>query len=598
MKVSNPKLRRSLKRGHNTLRPPTYDNDEEIFELYLLPAFGSMLIRDIDIDAVYAWLISQADRGFACSTVLGHLIHLRAVVGAAKAGERPEEFPWKGCLPIDPDKPLRPANDPKKWGGQPGSTEPLLPLSDVNRLGIGFQAAFQSAIYIEALAGTRIGEAFGLQIGDFEWIDGVLWVQLERQMNDKNVIVPWVKTDAGYRKIPLAAILANYLIEYCSLYHGCDLMHPDPEFKGRQLIVNPAGRDVDGSFLTARRTNFASKVSKVRVTVGLSHERLGYWVDSGHLRKGLSTYALHGEEIVRAIDKLEQGVEPSDTDELIAHLRAKLSVAAEPLVVYSDMDVSRYLGHAYDGKGDPLAASAVTLRYYNLTVNSNAAFLSIAETIDKIARHEIGELFVDTDVLDSLPVHFSDDEEWMTSDVAGPLVGLTQGNISVAVNEGRLVGHLGWLANGGYKRNANSGRSTPAKPRMFVSRTSVKEMARIKAMPSVKDLARRIGMSSEAVTRNFIDTGHLRTEVTKSAIRVDPDDAARLLSDLHGAVLDCFDPGRSMTVRDLTRHFNARHGSLFVERRALPRWIQRWVDDLIANGRLRLRQDKLGLTQL
>lgn len=116
-------------------------------------------------------------------------------------------------------------------------------------------AAFRAAVYLEALAGPRIGECFGLQLGDFFWKDSLLWVTIERQMLQTNAVVPWVKTDASYRRIPLAPILSDYLIDYCHICHGIDLRNPDPALFGRQLIVNTAGRDTDGSFLAALRTN-------------------------------------------------------------------------------------------------------------------------------------------------------------------------------------------------------------------------------------------------------------------------------------------------------------------------------------------------------
>jgi hypothetical protein len=171
------------------------------------------------------------------------------------------------------------------------------------------------------------------------------------------------------------------------------------------------------------------------------------------------------------------------------------------------------------------------------------------------------------------------------------LIGITQGNISVAVSEKRLVGEIGWLADGGYKRNVNKGDSTPARPRLFVSRASATELARIKSMPTLKAVAHRIGMSSEAVTRNFVETGRLSTEITPSRVLVDPVSAVNLQGVLLAAVLDSLEPHRWMTRQELTVLFNKRHGSLFLEGRALQGWVDKWLGELLVAGRVRRRQE-------
>jgi integrase len=267
---------------------------------------------------VHKWLVAQAERGSAPSSVMSQLIRLRVVLSEGKASERSEDFPWPTCAPITPATPRRELRNPAVWGGKPGAADPLLPFTDMNRLAVAVRAAFRPAIYLEALGGPRIGENFGLWLGDFSWKDGLLWVSINRQMDDLNRTVAWVKSDASYRDIPLAPILSDYLVAYCRIYHDYDLHNPDPKMAERQLIVHPAGRDVDGSYLPGLRSHFSSSLSKVRDAVGLSYDRLGYWVDTQHLRKSIFTYLLNATKIVCAINEEEDEGEPDDPQECIA----------------------------------------------------------------------------------------------------------------------------------------------------------------------------------------------------------------------------------------------------------------------------------------
>lgn len=596
-RLSSSERRRSVSKGINTLRRSTWENDESLFQLHLLPTFGDTLLCDIDRDMVDLWLWKQADKGYATSYVGSQLCRLRAVMATAKTSERSEEYPWKGCDPIHPESPMHKESKPSAWGGHPGSADPILSFADMNLLAMGVRAAFRPAIYIEALAGLRIGEIFGLRIRDFSWRDGELWVSVKRQMDDQNQIVEWTKSDASYRDIPLPSILADYLIDYCRIYHGCDLLDPDAELEHRQLIVNPAGRATDGSFLPGLRSTLAASIGEVRDRIGLSHENLGYWVDSQHLRKSLSTYLFHAEEIIRSIEDQCPEQEPEDESEKIVFLRRQVATILLRRIAFSPADISGYLGHLYDGKGDRFAAAAVTLGFYNLTFESHKAFHSIAQTIDRIARYEIGELCVETDETDELPVHSANDAEWVTAERAANVIGIASSNVTVAVNAGRLDGHLGWLSDGGHTRDWAGGGSKPAVIRTFVSNTSIKEFIRVRSMPSTRDIGQLLGMSPEAVRRNFIATGVLAHEVTPSAIRVDPDAAAHLIDEIHEAILSCITPGRTLSTKELTRAYNLHHGSNFVEGRALDRWVRSWVEVLVEQGRLKWRGDRISLTE-
>ena len=438
MELSDHTLRASAKKGRRSLRPGTFNNNQDIFNNQLLPAFGEMLVSDISREVLIAWLNSQARKGLATSTVGSQLILLKQVVGRARRSEQPDDFPWKGEHPIPTEAPLKKPNQPEKWGGQPGSSEPILPFKEVNLIASASRAAFRPAVYIEAIAALRIGECFGLRLGHFRWDGEFLWISVRRQMDHLNQQNAWTKTDAGYREIPIAPVLAEYLFHYCGVFHSCDLRSPDPALVDRQLIVHPVGRDIDGNRLEALRSHYSSQFSGVRSGVGLDHDILGYEPDTQHLRKGLVTYLLYAQEILRSIRGLNGTPEPIGHEALVVHLRAQIEALSKTR--FTGMDVSRYVGHDYTGNDDPFSASPVTLGFYKLEVNSNRAFKEIALAIDEIVRFEIQELCTDLDPEDELPVHFPEDEDWMTSDQAAPLVGLTASNVWTAVKDGRLEG--------------------------------------------------------------------------------------------------------------------------------------------------------------
>lgn len=579
--VSNP-IRRATKRsGRTGLRRTTLNNNASI-QRQLIDAFGPMAVADIGWAQVHDFAIERARRGTQPRYVDQMLVQLRMIVGTAKASERPDDFPWGRVRAITPAKPRRSPDDPTKWGGLPGAKRPVLSFARQHVVAMAAPAAFRPAVYIEGMSGIRIGEAFGLQIGDFEWVEGLLWVKVVRQMIDTNEVVPWTKTDSSYRFIPLAPVLAEYLGTYARLYHGCsDLGKPEPELVGRQLIVNPAGRDTDGTFLPARRSQFSSKMSELRERTGLGHDELGYLLNSHHLRKSLSTYLLNAVTILDLLIGLEP--EPDDKDAQIAYWRKR----AEERVQFDGIHVSTYLGHQVMQSKEE-TASELTLTTYNLDPQQDKAMVSIARAIDVIVRDKIGDtLFDEPDETDLYPVHFSDDSEWVTSDIAMSIVGITQSNIWTGVRDGRLEGHLGWLADGGYRRNEGCDKRLPALPRLFISVASAKELARRRSMPSLKEVSRRLGMSGEAVARNFVRTGRLTAEMTAHIVRIEPDGVDHLVAEIEDGLLACFGDTERIHISELTSRFNKTYGSLFVEGRALERWVTAWAELLVSKGALR-----------
>lgn len=591
VEVSDPTFRGSPARGVISLRPTTLARYVEELNRVLLPTFGEMRLDQIDRSTVQAWLIELADSGYSPKSAKQYLVRLRAVVGQAGRAEQPDDFPWKGLGPVTPGVPKRPPLKPSVWGGEPGSRPPACHFFEGVALAQLVEPADRAVLYCEHLGGPRIGECFGLHLGDFEYRQGRdgrrrLWVRIHRQVDSTNVERPWVKSDSSYRTIPLADTLARYLEMYVARYHDTKLDDLDPRKRSRRLIVNPAGRDLDGSFLPAVPSNWSSRFVTARNSGGFSHANLGYHLTTHHLRKSVSTYLLNMDLVRR--QHFDPGPEPDDPTELIGWLRRQLSAQS---LGYSPIHVSAYLGHLHSGVGDDNPAAPVTLTHYHLTFVDDSAFEAIADAIDDVVVREVGTLIDAPSDRDLLPVRYPDDPDWITLSDAATVTGLNKTNTLQAVRKGKLVGELAWLANGGYKRNAVNDKTVPAHPQYMVLRTSAERLGALKRSPSLKQVAQRLGVSAEAFRRNFVETRQVAVVADGPRDVPDPTDVDTVVEAIHDAVLDVVAQGGSMTVAQATAAFNASHGHLFVEGRALERWVHTWLDTLHDQGALRRRLD-------
>jgi integrase len=587
--TSSHTLRKGRK-GPRSLRPTTYRSDAQRVTTRLVPVFGTMPLNEITLDKVTEWLEQLGAEGINPGTATGYLNALRFVVRSAMPHEHPAEYPWRDAFPVAPATRLKRPSDPSRWGGKPTDANPVLPFADLKKLALAAHAADRAVFYSEALGGPRIGEIFGLTLGDLSYSEGYLWARIDKQVTPEDKAVPWVKSNSSYRSIPLAGILAEYLDQYCLRYHEYDLHNPDPTRAHHRVVVNSAGRDHDGSRLPSLRSGFSVRLVHLREEedLGLGHDDIGYAIDSHHLRKSCSTYLLHAEEIVHRISSSDCGPEPdrSDLEAYAAWLELRVSHLEPRRLGYSQMHVSAYLGHDYDGKRDTSPASPVTLRHYNLSTQSTEPFRAIADVLDFVARHEVGTLLDEPDEWDLLPVHFPGDPDWLTTPEACALIGITQSNVSVAVRKGRLDGHLAWVADGGHTRRTEGHRAPPALPQLIISRKSAETLASVRRKPLVKQAARRLGVSSECVLRNFCETGRLPIDDTfPNRFYVEAEDLDQLEREIHDGVMDALRTTGPCMIRRLALAFNSRHGDLFVEGRALERWVENWVETLVAQKR-------------
>jgi hypothetical protein len=99
------------------------------------------------------------------------------LVGRAPLSIRPEDSPWNDCAPGKPANQRKLMADLSQWGGLPGSALPVLPFSDGRNLAHALAAADRLVVYDEHYSRPRIGEMFGLQLGDFSYVNDYLWVR-------------------------------------------------------------------------------------------------------------------------------------------------------------------------------------------------------------------------------------------------------------------------------------------------------------------------------------------------------------------------------------------------------------------------------------
>jgi integrase len=590
--ASDPTFRRSRRKGNYSLRFTTTAANRSDYKKGIRPYLGDKRLTELTREVIQGWMTELAGYGYNVETSGRFLSHLKFVIGHARRSELPDDFPWKSIGPVPPAVPRLAAPDPARWGGMPGSKPPAFTFKEGKTLSLSLDAADRIAGYCEHYGGPRIGEVFGLRLGEFSWRDDLLWVRIERQMLEDNQIVPWVKTDAAYRKIPLPPILAEYICAYVDRYHGLDLSNLrdfSDEHRNRLLVRNPAGRDLNGGYLPGKRSNYAGRLTNRRDANGFGYAELGYRITSHSLRKAVATYLLHAREIVRTIatDSLGPEPPPGHPDEL-GWLRQRRRLEDVDLA-FSPMLVSQYLGHAHDRAHDESPASPVTLSHYNLSINSKESLKAVARTIDLIARHEVGTLLDEPDAYDQLPVYFPGDPAWVICAEAQRLTGLSQSNVTEGVRHGRFEGRLAWVADGGYERNAKTGKCNPAKPTVVVSRKSIDAYLELIEQPQLKDAQERLGITFKGVAANFLDTGRLPYEKWGNRTYIPKPALDALIDEIHDAVVETLAEVGPCTPGQLKEAFDERRaGRIFVHGRALLGWITHWLTDLIHRGRVRL----------
>jgi hypothetical protein len=594
--LGDPSFRRSIAKGRNTFRPTSMKSLRIIVENHLRPTFGHLKAHEVNREVVNTWIVGLAEQTSVRKAIdTGRanqlLIWLRAVIGRADRSEQPQDFPWKGVAPVPPKNPMKKRSDPSKWGGDKGDADPVLPMGDLVLLANDMKPADRIVLYSEHLGGPRIGELFGLSLSDLYFDPaGTLWAYIHRQMLCSGEVVDWVKTDAAYRRIPLAGILSDYIVEYCRAYHDYDLHLPDPTKSHRTVVVNPSGRDYDGSFLPGRRGGWTSREITARAKSGLTHENIGYHLDAHHQRKTCATILLVGKEVIASINAETDDEMKSMTDleAQVEYWRDRAETNDRLELGYSPMHVSAYLGHEHTGRREELPASTVTMRYYNISVRTAGPFIAIANIMDRIARHELGEIHHVADEYDKLPVQDPKDPGWISVLAAVKLMGIQVSNVIENIHAGRIDGHMVWLADGGWRRNTPASR-VPAVPQFVVSVESVQRYVDYKNRLSLKAAGARLGMVGNTFRQNFVDTGCL--PLLDGGL--DPGGVEALVATIHDALLGSIAAAGTVTQEALWELVQPALSEIFQRRQVKRAWLKHWVDELVETGNLKRRGEMI-----
>lgn len=403
-------------------------------------------------------------------------------------------------------------------------------------------------------------------------------------MSDTGVLLDYTKADASYRTIPLPRRLAAYLDQYCLFYHGFDLHDPDRARGHIPIVVNSAGRSLDGSFLPIRPTTLMQQLIAARVPAGMTHEQMGFTVGNHYFRECFVTEVLNMAVILADLERRTVKEAPADLAERVTFLENLIN--RRDITEYSPMHVSSYVGHIHDQKSELEAAASVTLQRYNLSLDTDGPLLAISEAMDRLIEMTIGDLVFEPDEWDLMPAHLLDDPEWCTVVEAVELIGVHDSTVIAAISDGRLDGHMGWQANGGYLRNERgTGRSTPALPQLFVSRTSIKEFIRKKDFIGTVPAAKRFGMSDWPARRILLRAGY-QPEGTKWS----PDAVDDVQRRLHQLLLDALDES-PLSLKAIKQRIDATQPPLLPDGKVTLGWLETWRDQLLEAKAITVTRD-------
>jgi len=195
--------------GH---RQATRTRYRAILNRHVLPAFGHIAISKVDHHAVALWVAQQAEQGLSAASISKHRNVLSQICGSAIRS---------GAIRVNPVDGIRIAKSPTRQRRflSPEEVEalateitnppphPSRPY-DEPRYELGLLIRFL------AFTGLRIGEAFGLQVGDLDFDAGRVEVQRTASETSGTVTIEHPKT-GSVRRVPLPGSLAKDLRLLC-----------------------------------------------------------------------------------------------------------------------------------------------------------------------------------------------------------------------------------------------------------------------------------------------------------------------------------------------------------------------------------------------
>lgn len=290
-----------------------------------------------------AWALRKTTAG-------GHLAVLREVIAYAIAHREIDTDPSNGInvMPPNPDRTTHRHAKRKKY-----VFEYPVCAKVVQHLHIHHAVAF----WIQRVIGLRVGEVFGLHVGDIGDFGDFGLASISRQGGKKRLAydergqvvkldeVERVKTATSSRVIAVPLPLLELLRVYINAFHT-DPSTGEVDHDARLIVglqaANVAG---DGAYRTALKKAFAAE--------GLTYEEIGFSASTHHLRASL------GGEL-------------------------KLQLAIDDLIR------SEILGHLVRSGG----GAAVTMRSYTPALPQLEPFIAIARVQGPFITEQIGSLII------------------------------------------------------------------------------------------------------------------------------------------------------------------------------------------------------------
>lgn len=223
---------------------------------HILPAFARRQLRNIRPSTVQAWLGGQAKQ-YAPSTVVGQMVTLTAILDAAVDDLLIVSNPCKASTVKAPAIP--------KGRIVPWTTERVASIIDAH------PRRYEAVAIVGAGLGVRQGEAFGLALGDVDWLRQV--VHIRRQVKIvSNTMVFGPPKGNKVRDIPLpetvAMALAGHLEQHPPRAVSLPWQRPD----GDPVTVELLSTTDDGGPI--RRSTFNGSVWRPAVeAAGLEPSR-------------------------------------------------------------------------------------------------------------------------------------------------------------------------------------------------------------------------------------------------------------------------------------------------------------------------------------
>lgn len=284
-------------RSGDPYKPSALRSYERAMRLRLLPEFGSMHLADISRPDLQDLADSLLAEGASPSLIKVTFLPLRAIFRRAVA---------RGELALNPC-------DGLELAAVRGRRERIASVDEAEAL-IAAVRQSDRAIWATAMyAGLRRGELQALRVDDLDLDNGVL--RVERGWDEREGEIA-VKSRAGRRKVPIAAILRTFLVEHLGRLQR----------QGGQLVFGrTAHHAFNGKALQDRADAAWSAIGLDRITLHeCRHTFASLMIAAGVNPKALQTYMGHASVSI-TLDRyghLMPGSEAEAADLLDTYLKA------------------------------------------------------------------------------------------------------------------------------------------------------------------------------------------------------------------------------------------------------------------------------------